>query len=437
MSYLVDLDEDWIEFDRSQEIIDLDEEKIIQAIELSNSLGNELQKWQVYLQALTLFSFEEWLQQREPEIWIERDNCSVFQSHYANIINAVFHVQVGAFRVCLIPTLSFSDEKVSLPRSVVDLPEFADHFYVVIALSEDSGLAAIQGFLRYDQLLDYQSQIQAETDWTYQLSLSQFNRQADQLLLYLQCLDPTAISLPEIGVNRQVALMRMQAALLNLLPQLGHRPLWQVLTWEQGVALLTTPDLLRWLSQNRRENTENLSVHLSDLLQILTQRAINVGRWFGHSMDEAIQEMFWEFLPAPSPLRRTQLSPVLDLDEILAEISRIHALEIPAIAVRAYREIALEHRLRLFVVTCAIPETQEWMLLLILQAIPGDRPTHNITLRVSDRTEILAEESLQPDTMEDYIFIHVVGDDLDRFLATLISATGSVQSLPPFEFSFD
>ncbi|MBD2311082.1 DUF1822 family protein [Desertifilum sp. FACHB-1129] len=434
MNNLLDTDQLWIEFTNFPDTVELDEDKIQKAIELSDTVANTTRKWQVYLQALALFSFEEWLQQREPGIAIQKQSASTFQPQYANVIDAVCHLQVGEFQVCLIPTLFFSDEAVTFPRAIVDLPEFADCFYIVIALSEDLGLAATQGFLRYDQLLNYKTQLQAEMDWTYQLPLSWFNREPDQLLLYLQCLEPAAIALPEIPANRQATLARMQAAIFNLLPQLNHRPLWQGLTWEQGIAVLTTPDLLHWLSQSFREN---LSDHLSDLLQILTQRAINVRHWLGNLRDEVMQEMFWELLPASSPLRRSEASPVRDLDEILAEISRIHQLEIPAIAVRAYRDITLEHRLRLFVVTCPLPETQEWMLLLILQAIPGDRPTHNITLRISDRIEVLAEEALQPDMMEDYIFIQVVGDNDDRFLATITSATGSVQSLPPFEFSPD
>jgi hypothetical protein len=127
---------------------------------------------------------------------------------------------------------------------VLDLPEFTAHFYVVIGIEEDLEIAAIRGFLRYDQLVNYQSELQPEVDWNYHLPLAWFNREPNELLLYLQCLAPTAIPLPEIPTHRQASLRRMQTPLLNLLPQLHSRPLWQVLTWEQATAVLTSLNYL-------------------------------------------------------------------------------------------------------------------------------------------------------------------------------------------------
>ncbi len=261
MNSLSDLTDDWVEFENLTETIPLEPEQFDHAVELSEQIGNEARKWQVYLQALALLSFEEWLQQREPEISVNREHASVLQPQYANAINAVCNLNVGEFKVCLIPNISFSDEEVIVPRAIIDLPEFTAHFYVVIGIEEELEVAAIRGFLRHDQLVNYQPQLQAEADWTYQLPLAWFNREPDELLLYLQCLEPTAIPLPEIPTNRQATLARMQAALLALLPQLRNRPLWQVLTWEQGVAVLTTPDLLNWLYQSLTENAANLTKH--------------------------------------------------------------------------------------------------------------------------------------------------------------------------------
>jgi hypothetical protein len=449
MNYLTDLIDDWVEFENLTETIPLEAEQLDQALELSNQIGNEARKWQVYLQGLALLSFEEWLQQREPEISVDRERSSVLQPQYANALDAVCNLNIGEFRVCLIPTISFSDEEVTVARAVVDLPEFAAHFYVIIGIEEELEVAAIRGFLRHDQLVNYQPQLQAEADWTYQLPLAWFNREPDELLLYLQCLDPTAIPLPEIPTNRQATLARMQAALLTLLPQLRNRPLWQVLTWEQGVAVLTTPDLLNWLYQSLTENAADFTNHLSDLLQILTQQAVNVRRWLRNQMDEVMQELSWEVLPAPSPmrgtepirellvpfpLRRTEQNPTRDLYEILTKISRTHELEIPASAGRAYRDLTLGSRLRLYAVTWSLPDDDGWTLLLILKAISGNEPLYEMTLRVSDQTDVLAEESLQDDSNHGYVFTQVAGSYEDKFLATITKASGEVQTLPPFEF---
>ena len=447
MNSLSNLTDEWVEFENLTETIPLEPEQFDQAGELSDRIGNEARKWQVYLQALALLSFEEWLQQREPEISLERERASVLQPQYANAINAVCNLNVGEFKVCLIPNISFSDEEVIVPRAIIDLPEFTAHFYVVIGIEEELEVAAIRGFLRHDQLVNYQPQLQAEADWTYQLPLAWFNREPDELLLYLQCLEPTAIPLPEIPTNRQATLARMQAALLALLPQLRNRPLWQVLTWEQGVAVLTTPDLLNWLYQSLTENAANLTNHLSDLLQILTQQAVNVRHWLRYQTNELVQILSWEVLP-PSSMRgdglirelptaslpRSESSLTQNLDEILRDISFNNNLEIPEIAGRAYRELSLVGSLRLYAVIWPVEDDNGWILLLILTASPGAEPPYGFNLRLSDQTGVLTQDELQPDSIHDYIFALVTGSYQDKFLATITSATGEVQTLPPFEF---
>ena len=447
MNYLSDITDDWVEFEELTETITLEPEQLEQALELSNQVGHEARGWQVYLQALALLGFEEWLQKREPEISVQREYSSVLQSQYANVIDAVCNLRVGEFKVCLIPTISFTDEEITISRATVDLPELIAHFYVVIGIEEELGMTAIRGFLRHDQLVNYQPQLQPEADWSYQLPLAWFNRESDELLLYWQCLDPSAIPLPEIPTNRQANLALMQPALLNLLPQLGNRPLWQVLTWEQGAVVLTTPALLNWLYPSVTENTAIPTNHLSDLLQILTQQAVNVRDWLRYQMDEFVQVLSWEIL-SPSLIRgaepirelprtfsqRTESSPAQDLEKILTEISLNHNLEIPEIAGRAYRDISLVHSLRLYAVTWSVSDDSGWILLLILGAIPGDEPPYGCTLRLSDQAGILTQDELQRDRIEDYIFALVAGSYQDKFLATITSVTGETQTLPPFEF---
>jgi Protein of unknown function (DUF1822) len=426
---------DLLEFEGLIETISLDAEHCNQALELSDRAANPDRKWQIYLQALALFSFEDWLQERESTIFVNREQASVLQPNYANAIDAVCNLSVGEFKVCLIPTVSFSEEEAIVPRAVIDLPEFIAHFYIVIGIEDELEIAAIRGFLRYDELANYQPELQPEADWNYQLPLSWFNREPDELLLFLQCLDATAIALPEIPSNRHNMLAQMQAALLTLLPQLRHRPLWQVLTWEQGVAVLTTPDLLNWIYQSLNENTTVLTNYLSDLLQLLTQEAVNVRRWLGNSIDEGVQELFWEVLPAGALVRIKDRTPAQELEEILTEIHRNNEVEIPAIAGRTYRDITREIPLRMYAVVWPLSDEENgWTLLLILKAMAGNQPTLGFTLRVSDQTGILDRGELQPHSDRDYIFIQVAGSYDDKFLATITSETGAVQTLPPFEF---
>lgn len=442
MYSLSDATDDFFELNQIGEIINLEPEDFVEALENSQKYHVQSKQWQIYLQTLAFLAFNEWLGKREPTFSINQAEFLAWQSQYTYVDDTAFNVSIGNFQVCIIPVVSISHEEVTvceevvIPRAMIDLPEFNSHFYIVIGIEEEIEIATIKGFLRYDELVEYKPELQPELDWNYHLPLTWFHEDCHELLLDLQCLSTTAITLPEIPSDRQNILATIQSELLNLLPQLHHRPLWQVLTWEQGVALLTTPDLLNWLYQSLQENIATSTKHLSDLLQILTQQAVNVRSWLNNQIDEVIQGLTWQVLAPPSPLLVTTQTPEQELDNILTNIQSTYEINIPEIAGRAYREIILGNRLRLYAVTWQLPEENlGWNLLLILKAISSNQPTSTFTLRVSDQTSILAEEELQPSQQQQYIFTLLEGSYHDKFLAKIISNSGQTQTLPPLEFS--
>ena len=440
-NFMADFTNEFFEIDDTKEIINLETEQSEQAFILSEQLNNQFRQWQVYFQCLTLFAFEEWLYQREPTLNINKEQSSTLNHQYANVLDAVCNLEIGNFKVCLIPSLLLTNEEVAVPRAVIDLPEYAAHFYVVIGIDEESEIAEIKGFLPYDQLINIKAGLQPEEDWNYYIPLTQFNQEVDVLLLYLQCLAPIAISLPEIPNSRQDVLRRVQTALLNLLPQLDNRPLWEVLTWEQGTAVLTTPLLLNWLYQSINQSAAAFTKHLSDLLQILTQQAINVGRWLVEQVDDAVQTLSWQLLPlasqlrsTPSALRLNESNAVEELEIILEDIQNHNQLDIPFTAIRAYQDIQLDKLMRLYALIWSLPESENgWALLVVLKAIDDNQSTSRFTLRVSDQQEILDEEELIASN-NNYIYTQVEGSYDDKFLATIISETGETQTLPTFEF---
>ncbi|MBV6627284.1 MAG: DUF1822 family protein [Rivularia sp. (in: Bacteria)] len=434
-NFTSDFTNDLFDIDNNLEIINL-EEQLQPAFVIGTQINNQLRQWQVYFQCLALFAFEEWLQEREPSLTVNTDNLSTLQQQYANLIDAASNLEVGNFKVCLIPSMLLTNEEIAIPRAVIDLPEYTAHFYVVVGIDEELEIAAVKGFLRYEQLVNIKATLQPEADWNYYIPLIQFNQEVDQLLLYLQCLAPTAIVLPEIPASRQDVLSRVQTSLLNLLPQLNNRPLWEVLTWEQGKAVLTTPTIINWLYQSINQNTASLTKHLSDLLQILTQQAVNVGQWLVNRVDDAVQTLSWQLIPA-SQLRSTvesnESNIVQELEVILNDIQE-NQLEIPSTAVRIYQDIRLDKLLRLYVIIWSLPEEESaWTLLLILKAINKNQSVSRFTLRISDEIEVLDEQELITDD-NNYIYTQVEGNYDDKFLATVISETGQIQAFPPFEF---
>ncbi len=433
----------------------LSPDDIDQAAEISNQILDESKQWQVYLNSLGLLAFEQWLESRAESVTINREKCTILQPALVNFINSVANLQVGEFKVCLITTGSLSDEMVSLPRVVVDLPEFIPHFYVLVEVLEEQEAANIYAFLSYQELQESLQITSLQSDWNYQIPISCFDDNVDRLLLYLRCLEQSAISLPAIPTNRIAILANIQNQLVELLPQLQspRRELSEVLTWEQASVVFTNPELLNWLYTLQKQNTATENVEmgsakpessgnfasLQDLIKLITQPALNAGRWLWDELDDLAQGLSWVLLPsfAFSSAMRPIRSPEEEFEVIVTQL-RQRGLEIPIQARGAYQDILLAGiPLRMYAVTWhLVAESQhpEWSLLLILGAPALSSLPSNIKLRVSDQTGILDELGLNVESEDSYIFTRVVGNWDEKFLVSVSLMDGVEVTLPPFAF---
>ena len=374
--YIEDNQNELVAFPELSEIIQLEPEQIEKAWQITEQVKAEKNKLQIYFQALALVAFEEWLNKREPNLSIDTKQNSLFNRESAQAINAVCNLQVGDFKVCLIPTVGFSDELIFIPETVVRVHEFLADFYVVIGVEDELEIAAIRGFNRYEDLVNMIAKIPVLSDTSYKVNLVQFHQQTDELLLELQCSSTADITLPEASVNQ--------------------------------------------------------TNHLKDLMQILTQKTVNAGVWMQNQLDELAQELSWQLLPAPSPLRKYQVTPAEDLDNILTEIDDV---EIPSVAARSYLNLELgEAKLRLYAITWYLPKAEgDWSLLLILGVIPGNKFPVEAKLRISNLTEVLDEPVLSADSDTDNLYIQIAGSKQEKFLVTVTSADGNEASVL-FEF---
>ncbi len=206
----------------SVESLPLTFEQIEQAIEISNQITNQERQWKTYLNSLALFGFESWLESRVPEMPINSAQCSLWQPKYSNVIEGVFNLEVNHFKVCLIATGSMDEDVITIPRAVIDLPEYVAHFYVIVNVQDEQEEVNIKGFISYDKLLEYKQSVnlQPQQDWTYELSWDCFNSEVDDLILYLRCLEPNAIALPAIITNKLTEIKTIKRQLKGLIPQL-------------------------------------------------------------------------------------------------------------------------------------------------------------------------------------------------------------------------
>lgn len=253
-------------------------------------------------------------------------------------------------------------------------------------------------------------------------------------------------------------LERMRSQLEALLPQLqSPKPQWwQILSWEQGAAVLTTPELLNWVYQVQRQtgetnaiapqdevvSTASLRNHLTDILQLLTQPAMNVGRWLWNELDEVAQELSWVLLPSLVPetaLRQQMRSPAEELKAIVQQLNH-NGVEIPSQARGAYRDLLLAGMpLRLYALTWPLlsGSVPEWTLLLILGAPLETSLPRDLKLRVSDQTGILVERTLDSDESSSYFFTSVIGNLDEKFIVTISLRPSIEQTLPPFSFNLE
>ena len=451
-NYFRDRDNLLLDFEASAVgAISIEPEAITRAVELSNRVIEPERQWQTYLNALALFGFESWLQERDSSIEINSDHCSVKHGSYASFVDGVFNLRVGEFKVCLLTNGVGVDEFVSLPRVVLDLPKYAAHFYIVVDVIEERSEVTIAHFIRHDELLQHQrtGDLTPKADWTYELPLSWFNNEPNELLLYLRCLAPNAIALPT--ATPEADLNTIQHQLSALIPQLqSDQALHSILSWSQAAIIFNHTNLLNWLYQIRTGNTSAASLaalqnQLSATVEAVSQRVINVRSWLANELDELAQSLAWTLLPAPAfatvefrdlkVIERT--NPVAEFEQIIIQL-RDRGEEIPPQARGAYQDFTLgDHSLRMFMATWEIAETEnvpEWSLLIVLGAQPDHYLPQGLFLEVKESETVLDEKIIEEDTDDSYTYTRVIGELDEKFTVSVRLVDDTSITFPDFAF---
>lgn len=440
-----------IEFEQlPTETIIIESEELNKAVELSSQISDDSRQWQTYINSLGLFAFTKWLGERDDNLTVNWKESTIAKPALANVISTVANLKVGKFKLCLIPVGSLFEEQLSVPRLIVELPEFVSHFYVLVEILEEQKCGVILGFINYQQLSKNIETLQINPllDWTYKIPLTWFEKDSNRLLLYLRVLEPEAISLPAVPANRKEQLAAIEGELTRLLPQLQapERELWEVLTWKQGSAVLTSPELLDWIYKLQTNNlgmenietrtSASLQKFLSDLIKLTTQPPINLGRWLWYELDELGQELSWILLPRLSPVR--ELRSLAEEFETIKSQLQAQGVEISSVARCGYHNFLLAGiPLRIYAVTWDSSTENNpnlWSLLLILGVpLPNTLPD-NLKFRVSDETCILTEKGVNPQQIASYLYTCVLGDWNEKFIVNVSIADGVEVTLPPFAF---
>lgn len=364
--------------------------------------------WSIYLHALALKAFQRWFNQRTIPVSLNLSQTAIllpdtFDVPQNNLKGQIAVCQIGVadFKICLVVT-DGSAEDWRIPHVTIQNPRFAAHFYLPIVIHEESGQAEILGFLRHNQLPEI---IEGETNC--RLALDQANSDLEQLLLYLTCLEPIAIPLPEVMPVPQVALSQRLRQLL-VQPVIRTR---------------------RWLTQQMDTLTEQLTEQLDGTI------AMGLANW-------QILPQLELATAVRSSLRDVAIdSPLGDLSAILMSLMR-SGMQMPLEQGTAYQDLQLgDLAVRLYAVTARYltetvqnsPESSaEWSLLIILRRQDRTDLPQGIGLQIADIDTVLVDRRTETN-QSDFLYGTAIGEVDEQFTVNL-SYQGQTLTLPPFIF---
>ncbi|UKO95941.1 DUF1822 family protein [Nostoc sp. UHCC 0870] len=182
----------------SHKFVWLEPEHFEEAKKISNCNLDEAREWKVYLNALALLGFEQWLRETTPDIKIHRVSCSISQRISTNALIDVPILILEDFNVYLITVDNLDNDFLTIPEEVINSPNLAAHFYVLLQVSEEEEKLTIYGFLRHDQIVEhcYTNNLEIQEDGSCILMLKWFDQEINNLLLSARFLEVKAIPLP-------------------------------------------------------------------------------------------------------------------------------------------------------------------------------------------------------------------------------------------------
>ncbi|MEC4806194.1 MAG: DUF1822 family protein [Jaaginema sp. PMC 1079.18] len=188
MSLAVDTEFDFVSL--SPDDIELSATQITTAIAYSQSFEDLTQQWQAYLTTLGQEAVQEWLRDRltSPRIQLNHQSAIATQ------------LEITGFKLNIIVLGSVTEANLAIPQAWLHSPSLAAHFYIVVEVLEDIELARIYGFCDRAAILAQNSPLRLPNA-DFMLSLAACDRELDTLLLYLRCLDPATMPLPQPRLN--------------------------------------------------------------------------------------------------------------------------------------------------------------------------------------------------------------------------------------------
>lgn len=330
-------------------------------------------QWHSFLRAFAIAGFEQWLNQGSTQL-------PITYPHTAPGSDA--NIQVGDFRLCILPIGSLKDNRVIIPATAVD-GEHAAHLYVLVEVHEEIDQVRVFTGLRHDRLELYLEQQRGAEN--YVVPTSQFTVPPEKLLWYLSCLKPETIMDPAMATS--------------------------------GVK-------------------EKITNQLNETMTTV----INTGRWLQGQLDTVAEQLAWQFIPSLElsyglrDLGDTE-DPLEKIPDILREL-RERNVQVPDNASGACKSINVgDATCHFYTFVWELADTNEWSSLFVLFGSGANAPLPaGIELQVSDQTSVMSTSKVQPGAMTTFLYIQAIGNLDEQFTVEISTLNGETLTLPPFGF---
>lgn len=198
----------------SPKFIWLEPEHFEEAKKISAHNLNEAHQWKIYLNALALLGFEQWVSERTRSIKISRDHCSIFHPENANVTDVVSNLKLGYFNLCLITVDNLIDDFIAIPKEFINSPKLPPHFYVLLEVLEEEEKLNIYGFFRQDKIIEYcqLTHFKNQNDDCYLLPFAWLDPEINNLLLSARFLDVAAIPLAATVTGNNAVVLTLNHA---------------------------------------------------------------------------------------------------------------------------------------------------------------------------------------------------------------------------------
>jgi hypothetical protein len=364
-------------------------------------------RWQAYLNQVSLHSVQAYLQemygQDAPYIDDPANNPQCWGMVNGSVIT------LGETRFVLVPTEAMDKQEFWVPQEWVDIPSWVGDYYLAVEVNPDDGVLQIWGYTTH-QALKAQSRYDAG-DRAYCLNGSDLIQDLKVLwVVYDLGSEPTrapVTSLPPLTVARGQALIQQLGDRAIALPRL------EVPFAEWG-ALLEQPDRLQQLCQQRQYRPNPLE-SVTAVPAAIDVRVTQLSRWF-----QAVVEAGWrsveDLLDAQPELAFSFRSEAIATDAIrrvkLLQVGTSQATVLLMLMLQVQPDQQISIRVRLSPATASLLPAQLVLALRsetgeLVQSVQTRNQDNSIQLkrfRCSPGTSFRVEVSLDgTTTSEDFI----------------------------------